>query len=192
MRPRRLQHLTGFCPRAPEPHPTSSTEAAPPAPAAPHQLHEPDQGCWKERHRGSAGLPDEPARPSDMGKGFGFPRGLLPSPHRCAAAGSENTIKIVSCYPSIINDQNKFTALCLITLLDFHLNICKEMSPRSTSLSDERKRRIRRETAQESPAPRLMGKCFSPAAGLNCSRGRKRSLGQMNSISVMYSCLDGV
>ena len=139
-------------------------------------------GSCKEQQRGLPRLSDEPACCGNMGNRFGFPLGLLPSPHRCAAAGSENTIKIVSCYLSIINDQNKFTALCLITLPDFHLNICKEMGPRSMSLSDECKCRICTEPAQENLAQLLMGKCFSPAAGPSCSRGRKRSLGQMKEI----------
>lgn len=42
----------------------------------------------------------------------------------------------MSCCLSIINDQNKFAALRLITLPDFHLNICKEMGPHPASLSD--------------------------------------------------------
>lgn len=180
IQPRRLQHLTGLCARAPKPHSVFSMEAALSASGSPaHPMNGTDLGSWEEQHQGLPRLSDEPARFSNMGNGFGFPLGLLPSPHCCAAAGSENTIKIVSCYLSIINDQNKFTALCLITLPDFHLNICKEMGPRSMSLSDECKCCICRETAQGNLAQLLMGKCFSPAAGPSCSTGRKRSLGQM-------------
>jgi len=62
---------------------------------------------------------------------------LIAIPACCAAAGSEYAIKIMSCYLSIINDQNKFAALCLITRPDFHLNICTAMASRSESLRDE-------------------------------------------------------
>lgn len=131
------------------------------------------------------------ARLQKPGKQIWVPPSLCPTPRCCAAAGSENTIKIMSCCLSIINDQNKFTALCLITLLDFHLNICKEMGPHSTSLSDGCKCCICRERPGGT-RPTFTGKVLFSCCRTKQQQGEEEKLGrdEISPISAMCSCLD--
>lgn len=183
----------GSCARALSrvPYPAGRQDPLPAAPA--RSISRPDLGSWKEQHGAPFGLSDEPARCSNTGKQFGPPPGSLPSPHRCAAAGSENVIKIVSCYLSIINDQNKFTALCLITLPDFHLNIWKEMAPWSMSLSDECKGCIcGGRGSPEEPSPTFNGKVLFSCCRTELQQREEKQLGtaEISSESVMCSCLD--
>lgn len=138
------------------------------------------------QHPSSAGL-------QKPGKRIWVPPSPCPAPRCCAAAGSENTIKIMSCYLSIINDQNKFAAPRLITLPDFHLNICKETGPHPESLSDGCKCCIlQREPRRNWPNFYWENAFLLPQDQTAAGGGGEEKLGrdEISPVPALCSCLD--